>query len=37
MNDTVLLESEQFALSLNFQVFESDIEYPSIRSSLQSI
>ena len=29
MNDKVLLESEQFILSLNFQVFESDIEYPS--------
>jgi hypothetical protein len=29
MNDKVLLESEQFSLSLDFQVFESDIEYPS--------
>ena len=28
MNDKLLLESEQFALSLDFQVFESDIEYP---------
>ena len=37
MNDKVLLESEQFTLSLNFQVFESDIEYPSNRSNLQSI
>ena len=29
MNDTILLESENFALSLTFQVFESDISYPS--------
>lgn len=29
MNDTILLESENFRLSLDFQVFESDISYPS--------
>ena len=29
MNDTILLESESFSLSLDFQVFESDISYPS--------
>lgn len=29
MNDTILLESENFSLSLDFQVFESDISYPS--------
>ena len=29
MNDKFMLESEQFTLSLNFQVFESDIKYPS--------
>ncbi len=29
MNNTVLLESESFRLSLDFQVFESDISYPS--------
>ena len=29
MNDNFMLESEQFSLSLDFQVFESDIEYPS--------
>ena len=29
MNDKLLLESEQFTLSLDFQVFESDIAYPS--------
>ena len=29
MNDKFMLESEQFSLSLDFQVFESDIEYPS--------
>ena len=29
MNGTILLESENFALSLTFQVFESDISYPS--------
>ena len=29
MNDTILLESENFMLSLAFQVFESDISYPS--------
>ncbi len=29
MNDTFLLESESFSLSLDFEVFESDISYPS--------
>ena len=29
MNDKFILESKQFSLSLDFQVFESDIEYPS--------
>ncbi len=29
MNNTILLESESFSLSLDFQVFESDISYPS--------
>ena len=29
MNDKFILESEQFSLSLDFQVFESDIKYPS--------
>ena len=29
MNDTILLESENFRLTLDFQVFESDISYPS--------
>lgn len=29
MNDTILLESESFSLSLDFQVFKSDISYPS--------
>lgn len=29
MDDTILLESENFRLSLDFQVFESDISYPS--------
>ncbi len=29
MNDKFMLESEQFSLSLDFQVFESDIAYPS--------
>ena len=29
MNNTVLLESESFSLSLDFEVFESDISYPS--------
>ncbi len=29
MNDTILLESESFSLLLDFQVFESDISYPS--------
>ena len=29
MNDTILLESESFRLSLDSQVFESDISYPS--------
>ena len=29
MNDIILLESENFCLSLDFQVFESDISYPS--------
>ena len=29
MNDKFMLESKQFSLSLDFQVFESDIEYPS--------
>ena len=29
MNNTILLECENFSLSLDFQVFESDISYPS--------
>lgn len=29
MNDTVLLKSESFSISLDFEVFESDISYPS--------
>ena len=29
MNDKFMLETEQFILILEFQVFESDIEYPS--------
>ena len=29
MNNTFLLESESFSLSLGFEVFESDISYPS--------
>ena len=29
MNDKFMLESEQFSLSLDLQVFEPDIEYPS--------
>ena len=29
MKESVLLESEQFNLSLDFQVFESDVAYPS--------
>ena len=29
MNDTILLESESFSLSLDFLVFESDVSYPS--------
>ena len=29
MNNTFLLESESFSLSLDFEVFESDISYPS--------
>lgn len=29
MTDKFMLESEQFSLSLDFQVFESDIDYPS--------
>ena len=29
MNDKFMLKSEQFNLSLDFRVFESDIEYPS--------
>ena len=29
MNDKFMLESEQFSLSLDFQVFEPDVEYPS--------
>ena len=29
MNDIFGLETEQFSLSLDFQVFESDIKYPS--------
>lgn len=29
MNDKFMLEAEQFTLSLTFQVFESDIAYPS--------
>ena len=29
MNNTFLLESESFSLSLGFKVFESDISYPS--------
>lgn len=29
MNDKIMLEAEQFSLSLDFQVFESDIAYPS--------
>ncbi len=29
MNDTILLESENFSLSFDFRVFESDISYPS--------
>ena len=29
MNDKFMLETEQFTLSLDFQVFESDIAYPS--------
>lgn len=29
MTNTIILESENFCLSLDFQVFESDISYPS--------
>ena len=29
MTDTITLESQNFCLSLDFQVFESDIAYPS--------
>ena len=29
MNNTILLECENFSLSLDFHVFESDIKYPS--------
>ena len=29
MNDTVLLKSESFSISLDFEVFESDISYSS--------
>ncbi len=29
MTDTIILESENFCLSLDFQVFVSDISYPS--------